>query len=163
MAATVQIHEMSAVSTGVDRTAGNGPIVFRSNDSNLQTNADPVAVPVGGTAYSYTKQIRINVTVAPETLVENVVAYSDEANGLGTGVGIQYDSNATFQTQIDTDISGSDFFGLTSAAPLDLNMTPSIATGYHADLLRLQLTVAITASPGQVDNDEPLTIAYDES
>ena len=163
MAATVQIHEMSAITVGVDRTSGNGPIVFRANDSNAQNNANPVQVPVAGTNYSFTKQTRINVTVAPATQIENVRAYSDGSNNLGTGISIQYDVNATFQTQIDTNIAGTDFFTATSGAPITLGAGPFVGTGYFADLLRLQLTVASTAGPGQVQNDEPLTIAYDES
>ena len=164
MAATVQIHEMSAATVGVDRTSANGPIVFRSNDSNAQDNANPVQVPVSpGTNYSYTKQTRINVTVAPATQIENVRAYSDGANNLGAGVGIQYDQNAAFQTQVNTNIAGTDFFTATSGAPISLGAGPFVGTGYFANLLRLQLTVDETAQPGQVQNDEPLTIAYDES
>ena len=163
MAATVQIHEMSALATGVDRTSANGPVVLRANDSNLQTNANPIQIPAAGTVYSYTKQIRINITVAAATQIENVVAYSDGANNFGTGIGVQYDINAAFQTQIDTDIAGSDFFGLTSGAPGDMGAGPHTGTGYKGDLLRLQMSVASTAAPGQTPVDESLTIAYDES
>ena len=164
MAATVQIHEMSAITTGVDRTDVNGPVVFRSNDSNAQDNANPIQVPVSpGTNYSFTKQIRINVTVAPATQIENVRAYSDGVNNFGPGIGMQYDINATFQGQTDVNIAGADFFNLTSGSPGNLGAGPFVGTGYFADLLRLQMTVDQTASPGQVANDEPLTIAYDES
>lgn len=163
MAATVQIHEMSAVATGVDRTAGNGPIVFRANDGNEQTSANPIQIPAAGTDYSYTKQMRANVTVPPATQLDNLVCYSDGTNNFGTGIGVQYDINATFQAQIDTDIAGSDYFGLDSGTPGDLGVGPHVGTGYKGDLLRLQMTVASTAAPGQTPVDEALTFAYDES
>lgn len=164
MAATVLINEMSALAIGVDRTAGAGPVVFRANDGNEQTSANPIQIPSApGTAYSYTKQIRINVTVAPVTQLENVVVYSSGSNNLGAGVDIQYDINATFQTQIDTTIGGSTFFGLVSGTPGALGVGPFTGTGHKADLIRLQMTVDETGQPGQVANDAPLTIAYDES
>ncbi len=167
MAATVEIHEMSAVATGVNRTRtavpGDNPIVFRSNDSNLQDNANPVQVPVAGTAYSFTKQTRLFVSVAPAVQLENLRAYSDGVNNLGTGLGIQYDINVGFLTQINTDIAGADFFGLTSGLPGDLGSGPYVGTGYHGSLLRLQLTVSSVAGPGQTQNDEPLIFAYDET
>lgn len=163
MAATVQIHEMSALTTGVDRTAGAGPVVFRADDSNLQTSANPIQIPAAGTEYSYTKQVRANVTVAPATQLDNLVCYSDGTNNFGTGIGVQYDINAAFQTQVDTDIAGADFFGLTSGTPGDLGAGPHTGTGYKGDLLRLQMTVLNTAAPGQTPVDEALTFAYDES
>lgn len=167
MAATVQVHEMSALATGVDRTAGSGPVVLRSNDSNAQTTTNPVQVPTSaGTNYSYTKQIRLNVTVAPATQLENLRAYSDGANSLGTGVSIQYDKAGTFQAQVNTNISGTDFFTATVGSPIDMDVTntgPHTGTGYKGDLLRIQLTVAETAAAGQVTANEPLTFAYDES
>jgi hypothetical protein len=154
---------MSAITTGVDRTAGNGPIVFRANDGNEQTSANPIQIPVAGTDYSFTKQMRANVTVAPATQLENLVCYSDGTNNFGTGIGVEYDINATFQAQIDTTITGADYFGLNSGAPGDLGAGPHSGTGYKGDLLRLQMTVASTASPGQTPVDEALTFAYDES
>ena len=164
MAATVEIHEMSALATGVDRTADPLGIVFRADDSNAQTSANPVQIPsTPGTAYSYTKQVRVNVAVGPVTQIENVVVYSSGSNNLGAGVGISYDINATFIAQIDTNIGGADFFGLISGSPGVLGAGPFVSTGYIAELIRMQLNVDETGQPGQVANDEPLTIAYDES
>ena len=166
----MQIHEMSAITVGVNRTRtaapGDNLVVFRANDSNAQDNANPVQVPVSpGTNYSFTKQLRANVDVAPPTQTENLRVYSDGANNLGTGVGMQYDINATFQTQVNTNIAGADFFTLTSGAPGSLGAGPFVGTGYFGNLLRLQLTVNETASPGETGpaTGEPLTLAYDES
>lgn len=163
MAATVLIEEMSAITTGVDRTAANGPIVFRANDGNEQTSANPIQIPAAGSNYSYTKQMRANVTVAPATQLDNLVCYSDGTNNFGTGITVEYDINATFQAQVDTTISGSDFFGLDSGTPGDLGAGPHTSTGYKGELLRLQMIVASTAAPGQTPVDEALTFAYDES
>ncbi len=176
MAATVQIHEMSAITTGIDRTRTGAPpgtpgsnlIVFRANDSNEQNNANPIQVPVAGSNYSFTKQLRLNVTVAPVTQLENLRCYSDGSNNLGTGLDIQYDKSGTFQTQVDTNIAGTGFFTSSSGAPIDMdavNTGPFVGTGYIGDLLRLQMSVASTAQPGESapTTGEPITFAYDES
>ena len=176
MAATVQIHEMSAVTVGVDRTRtgtppgtpGSNLIVLRANNSNEQNNSNPIQVPVAGTNYSYTKQLRLNVTVAPVTQIENLRCYSDGANNLGTGLDIQYDLSGVFQTQVDTNIVGTGFFTSSSGAPIDMdaiNTGPFSGTGYVGDLIRLQMTVDSTAQPGESApaTGEPITFAYDES
>lgn len=163
MAATVQIHEMSALETGVDKTSST--VRFKSADENTVDTNNRLTIPAAGTDYSYTKQLRFYVSVAPDTDLQNLEAYSDGANGFGTGVGVQYDVNGTFQTQVDTDISGTDLFTSDSGSPIDMdsvNTGPHTGTGYQGDLLRLQMTVASTASPGTL-TAETLTFAYDET
>ena len=163
MAATVQIHEMTAADAGTDKT--DGTVRFKAADNTTVDTADRLTVPASGTNYSYTKQLRANVTVAPDVDLQDLEAYSDGSNDFGTGVGVQYDVSGTFASNVNTDITGSDFFGATSAAPIDLEVTntgPHTGTGYQGDFLRVQMTVADTASQGQL-TPETLTFSYTET
>lgn len=165
MAATVQIHEVTATNTGVDKTSGT--VRFKSaNETTVDTN-NRLQIPVAGTDYSYTKQLRVYVAGAPTVDLTNLQAYSDGTSGFGTGIGVQYTVNQTFQTQTDADISGTDLFTKTSGAAIDMDAndtqwTDGDGTGYWGDNLRLQMTVASTASPGTL-TAETLTFSYDET
>ena len=166
MAADVQIREMSAATTGVDKTSGT--IRFKSADENTVDTNNRLQIPGAGTDYSYTKQLRVYFNTAPSVDIQNLRAYSDGGSGFGTGVGVQYDVPAgglgSFPN-VDTDIAGTDLFTKTSGSPIDLdaiNTGPHTGTGYKGDILRLQMTVASTASSGQLAA-ETLTVAYDET
>lgn len=167
MAATILIHEMSDATTGVDKTSGT--VRFKSADENTVDSNNRLTVPGAGTIYSFTKQLRLRMTVAPDVDVSNPRAYSDGANGFGTGIGVQYDNQGvTFATQVNTDIAGADFFTATSGSPIDMDtvdtgpFTVSDLNTHIGDILRLQMSVASTASNGQL-TPETLTFAYDET
>lgn len=164
MAAVVQIHEMTAIDTGVDKT--DGTVRFKSADETTVDTNNRLQIPGAGTDYSYTKQIRAWIESAPDTDLTNLQAYSDGSSGFGTGVGVQYDLSDTFTTQTDADISGTDLFTKTSLNAIDMdNTNDSVGksdTGYYGDYLRLQMTVASTASPGTL-SAETLTVSYDET
>ena len=163
MAATVQIHEMTAADTGVDKT--DGTVRFKSADETTVDTNNRLTVPTSGTNYSYTKQLQTYVSVAPDTDLQDLEAYSDGANNFGTGIGVQYDVQSTFQTQVNTDIAGTDLFTKDSGAPIDMdanNTGPHTGTGYKGDLLRLQMSVADTASQGTL-SAETLTLSYTET
>jgi len=165
MAATVQIHEVTATNTGVDKTSGT--VRFKSADETTVDSSNRLQIPGAGTDYSYTKQLRAYVSVAPSVDLTNLEAYSDGSSGFGTGVGVQYDVQQTFQTQTDADISGTDLFTKTDGAPIDMDAndtqwTDGDGTGYWGDNLRLQMSVASTASPGAL-SAETLTFSYDET
>ena len=166
MAANVQIHEMSNATTGVDKTSGT--VRFKSADEATVDTNNRLQIPGAGTDYSYTKQLRAYFNSAPSVDIQNLRAYSDGGNGFGTGVGVQYDVPAgglgTFPN-VNTNIAGTDLFTKTSGSPIDLdvnNTGPHTGTGYKGDILRLQMTVASTASSGQL-TAETLTVAYDET
>lgn len=166
MAATVQIHEMTAATTGVDKTSGT--IRFKSADNTTVDNNDRIQIPSAGTAYSYTKQARFYFSVGPNLDITNLRAYTDGANGFGTGVGCQYGipgGGLGSFPNINTNIAGTDLFTKTSGSPIDMaaiNTGPYSGTGYKGDIVRMQLTVASTAGPGQIPS-ETLTFAYDET
>jgi hypothetical protein len=166
MAADVQIHEMSAATTGVDKTSGT--FRFKAADDNVVDNNDRLQIPTGAEIFSYTKQLRTYFNTGPSVDIQNIRAYSDGSNGFGTGVLMDYDVPAgglgTFPN-IDTDIAGTDFFTKNSGSPIDLdaiNTGPHTGTGYKGDIMRMQIGVASTASPGQLTG-ETITAAYDET
>jgi len=167
MAATVEIHEMSAADTGTDQTSST--IRFKDADNATVDTADPIDIPDAGSVYSYTKTIRAYLEDAPTVQVTNLRVYSDGANGFGTGVSCSCKNVGTsFVAHYKTAMSGgADFFGKTSASPLDTDATdagpfvPADVDTYIGDLVDLQLAVASTSSNGQL-TAEVLTLAYDE-
>lgn len=164
MAATVQIHEVSSTTTGVDKTSGT--VRFKTADNSTVDTNSRMQIPGAGTNYSYTKQLRFYFVSGPSTDITNLCAYSDGANGFGTGIGVQYTlPGVTWGANIDTNISGTDLFTKTAGANIDLDTVstgPHTGTGYKGDLVRLQMTVASTASPGAL-TPETMTFSYDET
>lgn len=167
MAATIQIHEMSALTTGVDKTSGT--VRFKDADNSTVDTVNPLQVPGTGTNYSYTKKLRAKMTVAPGTNVSNFRWYTDGASGFGTGIGVNCKNlGTTWGANYKTAMSGgADLFGKTSASPLDGDGTdtgpflPAANNTYIGDLIELQMSVASTASNGAL-SAETLTLAYDE-
>jgi hypothetical protein len=166
MAATVQIHEMSAQGAGVDKTSGT--VRFKAADNSTVDTNDRLQIPAAGSIYSYTKHVRFYFSTAPSVDIQNLRAYTDGANGFGTGVAVGYDIPAgglgTFPN-INTNISGTDLFTKTSGSPIDMdaiNTGPHTGTGYKGDLIRMQMSVSSAASPGAL-TPEALTLAYDET
>jgi len=166
MAATVQIHEMSAAAAGVDKTSGT--IRFKAaNDATVDTN-DRLQIPGAGSIYSYTKHARFYFSTGPSVDIQNLRCYTDGSNTFGTGVTVGYDIPAaglgTFPN-INTNIAGTDLFTKTSGSPVDLdaiNTGPHTGTGYKGDHIRMQMAVSSAAAPGQL-TPETMTFAYDET
>ena len=163
MSATVQIHEMTGAAAGTDKTSGT--VRFKSADNTTVDTNDRLQVPSSGTNYSYTKQLKFYVASGTYTDIQNLRAYSDGANNFGTGVSVYHDTTNAFGTNFNTNLGGTDIFTKTSGSPVDLDTTnagPHTSTGYKGDILRLQMRVADTATPG-VLSAETLTFAYDET
>ena len=166
MAATVLIMELTSATTGTDKTSGT--LRFKAaNDQTVDSN-DRLQIPGAGSIYSYTKQIRFQFTGAPSVDIQNLRCYSDGGNGLGTGVGLQYDipggGLGTFPN-INTNIAGTDIFTKTSGSPIDMdaiNTGPHTGTGYKGDVVRLQMSVSSAATQG-LTNSEVISCAYDET
>lgn len=163
MTATVQIWEMTSDTEGVDKTSDT--VRFKSADETSVDQNNRLQI-TGGTTYSYTKQCRAYISVAPSVDCQNLRAYSDGAGFADAAVGVQYDTQQTWQTQTDADISGTDLFTKTSGSPIDMDQTNDTDgktdTGNYGDHLRMQMSVASTASPG-AQSPETLTFAYDET
>lgn len=167
MAATVQIHEMTASQTGFDRTSQQ--VRFYSADSTA-TNAltNPITIPSTGSDWSYTKQLRFYIgATGPSNYIASLKFYSDGDmwNNGASYVIVEYDKQgATWAANTSASIMGTDVDGITSGAPATLcpnTATYSTTTTYHGALLRLQMEVGNEASPGTLGN-ETLTFSYDE-
>lgn len=163
MAATVQIHEMTAAGAGTDKTSGT--IRFKAADNTTVDTNDRLQIPTGSPIFSYTKQARFYFSVGPSVDIQNLRAYTDHSNDFGTGIGVQYHVQGSFSANVNTDIAGTDIFTKYSGATIDLGVTntgPYTGTGYKGDFLRMQMSVANTATSGQL-TPETLTFAYDET
>lgn len=167
MAATIQIHEMSALATGADKTSGT--VRFKDADNATVDANNPLVIPVSGSIYSYTKKLRPYMEAPPDTNVSNLEWYTDGSNGFGTGISVTVKNLGTtwaanYKTQM---AAGSDLFGYTSGSALDGDGTdagpfvPADDNSHIGDLIELQMAVASTASPGTL-TAETLTLSYDE-
>lgn len=167
MAATIQIHEMSALDAGTDKTSGT--VRFKDADNATVDLNNPLVIPDAGSIYSYTKKLRAYMEAPPDTQIDNMRWYTDGANGFGTGVtataknlGVTWGAN--YKTLMS---GGSDLFGYVVGAPLDGDGTDTgpFDSGdddtYIGDLIELQMAVASTAAHGSL-SAEALTLAYDE-
>lgn len=167
MPANIQIHEMSALATGVDKTSG--VVRFKAADNATVDSADPLVIPAADSIYSYTKKLRLYMESPPSVNISNLRAYSDGNNGMGEGVGITVKNlGVTWGDNFNTAQSGgADLFGKTSGSPLDIDVTdsgeflPARDNTYIGDLIELQMSVASTATQGAISG-ETLTFAYDE-
>ena len=167
MAATIQIHEMSSLTAGTNKTSGT--VRFKDADNATVDANNPLQVPAADSIYSYSKKLRAYMEAPPDTSVSNLRWYTDGNNGFGTGITVNAKNlGTTWGANYKTAMSGgSDLFGYTSASPLDGDGT---STGpfdsddddaYIGDLIELQMAVASTAANGTL-TAETLTLAFDE-
>ena len=170
MAATVEIHEMTASQTGYDRTSQQ--IRFYSSDSTA-TNAltNPITIPGAASDWSYTKQLRFYIgATGPSNFIASLKFYTNWTGGWGADptasyVLVEYDKQgATWGANVDTAINGVNIETIDSGSPASmcpLTATYSATTTYHGALLRLQMEVGNEASPGTLGN-QTVTFSYDE-
>lgn len=165
MVAVVQIHEKNgAGEAATDKTSGT--IRFKNADNALANTSDPIPIPSSGTNFSFEKWLRLSVTVAPDTQIENLQAYSDGGDGLAN-VTVHYKTEGTYATPSKpANATGlTDFFTSNSGSPIDMdgiNTGPFSGTGDIGDYLVMCWEVAAAAQQG-ASASETLTFSYDES
>jgi len=168
MAATIQIHEMSALATGADKTSGT--VRFKDADNNTVDTSNPLVIPAPtATIYSYTKKLRPYMEAPPNTQIDNLRWYSDAGDGWGAYVNCNIKNlGVTWGANYKTAMSGgADFFTKTSGSPLDGDGTdaspfvPADDNSYVGDLIELQMSVTDQATQGTLAS-EACTLAYDE-
>jgi hypothetical protein len=164
--------------TGINTRAN----AFDTHSTNDTTN--PIAIPPSGTNYSYWVSTRLECTVAPSGVIDNLRWFSDGANNFGTGVTCKVakastgansgyrqatgtpGQTGTQLTQVNhtgLDAAPVDAFGKTSGSPLALTGSTSVTTtGGFGDFVVYQIEVASTASPGATAQ-ETFTFQYDET
>lgn len=162
MAATVQIIEKNgAGGTATDKTSGS--VRFKNADNSTVDLVNPMVKPASGTDYSFEKWLRFNVSAGTYSQITNVKAYTDGANGLGTGVLLWAKAVAAFATPAEaTATTGyTNAFTYTSGAALTLGAGPFTSTGEKGDHMVMILTIDNTCAGG-VTAGETLTFAWDE-
>lgn len=163
MAATVQILEKNgAGGTGTDKTSGS--IRFKNADNSTVDLNNPLVKPSSGQYdYSFEKWLRFNVSGGTYSQITNIRAYSDGANGMGTGVEVYAKAVTSYATPAEaTATTGyTSLYSYTSGSPLTLGAGPYTSTGEKADHLVLMCRVADTVSGG-LTASETLTLAWDE-
>lgn len=162
MAATVQIVEKNgAGGTQTDKTSGT--IRFKNADNSTVDTSNPMVKPPAGTDYSFEKWLRFNVSGGTYTEISNIKAYSDGANGLGTGIGLYAKAVTAYSTPAEaTATTGyTSFFTYTSGSALTLGAGPYTSTGEKGDHLVMIMTVDNTATGGMTPT-ETLTVSWDE-
>ena len=168
MVATVLIREKNgAGETATDKTSGT--IRFKNADNATVDNNNPMVIPGAGSDYSYEKYIRLQISAGTFTEISNLRAYTDGANGFGTGITVFHEIQGSYVQPVErSDTTGlTDLFGLTSGAPGDMDATntgPFDSTGLPKDIgdyLVMTMLVASTASQGAL-TPETLTFAYEE-
>lgn len=166
MVATVLIREKNgAGETATDKTSGT--IRFKNADNAAVDTNDKLVIPASGQDYSFEKWLRLHISVAPDTQIENLQAYSDGSSGFGAGVKTWYKTVGSYATPAEaTDTAGyADLFAATEGAPIDLdavNAGPFTTTGDIGDYLVIMLEVEDTATQGPLTG-ETITFSYDES
>lgn len=168
MVATVQILEKNgAGETPTNKTSLE--VRYKNADDAVVDANDPMVIPPAGSNFSFDKWLRLSVTVDPDTQIENLLSYTDGANGFGTGVFAWYKTIGVFVTPTAPGSAGgySDLFSATIGSPIDMdaiNTGPFVAptTGDIGDYLQTMLQVDSTATQGALPN-ETLTFSYDES
>lgn len=175
MVATVLIREKNgAGETATDKTSGT--VRFKNADNATVDTADRLIIPSSLQEYSFRKVLRLNISVVPAVDISNLKAYTDGANGFGTGVKAWYATTGTYtQGTVPTETNDPpqfpgatpmvDLFGATSAAPIDMdaiNAGPFTGTGDMGDYLNIVMEVETTAVQGTL-TAETLTFAYDET
>jgi hypothetical protein len=162
MPATVQIVEKNgAGATATDKTSGS--IRFKNADNSTVDLLNPMVKPVSGFDYSFEKWLRLNVTGGTYSQITNVGAYSDGANGMGTGVELYAKAVASYATPAEATATTGyvDFFTYVTGARLSLGAGPFTGTGEKGDHLVMMCRVADTASGGLTPS-ETLSIGWDE-
>ena len=162
MAATVQIVEKNgAGGTQTDKTSGT--IRFKNADNSTVDTSNPMVKPGAGTDYSFEKWLRFNVSGGTYTEISNIKAYSDGANGLGTGIGLYAKAVTAYSTPAEaTATTGyTSFFTYTSGSALTLGAGPYTSTGEKGDHLVMIMTVDNTATGGMTPT-EASTVGWDE-
>ena len=174
MAATVLIEELNgAGETATDKTSGT--VRYKNADDAVVDTANPLIIPTSNREYSFEKFLRLRFTVAPDTEITNLEAYTDGASWPQAQVKGWYVIEAAYTTPAvptetndppqmpvgGTPVAAVDLFALTSGAPADLGAGPHTGTGQKGSYLVTCMEVEIGATQG-TQPTETLTFRFDE-
>ncbi|WP_157266600.1 hypothetical protein [Azohydromonas aeria] len=161
MPATVRIIQKTGA--GGTATDASGGIRFKNADNATVDLVNPMVKPASGSDFSFEKWLRLEVTGGTYTQITNIRAYSDGANGMGTGINLWAKAVTNYaQPAEPTSTSGfTNFFSYTSASPLSLGAGPYTGNGEKGDHVVLMMEVQSTASGG-LTATETASFSWDE-
>jgi hypothetical protein len=162
MPATVQIIEKNgAGGTPTDKTSGT--VRLKTADNSTVDLVAPIVRPPSGSAWSFEKWLRLNITGGTYSQITAIRAFTDGSSGLGTGVNLWARAVASYATPaLGTSSAGyANAFTFVTGAPLSLGAGPFTGTGERGDHLVLLAEVQSTAVGG-LTATENVTIAWDE-
>ena len=179
MVATVLIEELNTGGeTATDKTSGT--VRFKNADDALVDSSDRLLIPTVNQEYSFRKMLRLRVTVAPDTDIDNVQAYSDGTNSYqtpATRVKVFYGIKAAYAVgtvptetndppQWPSTAAMTDLFTATSGTPINMDALtadgPWASTRQIGDYLGLVMGVEPSAVQGAL-SAETLTFSFDET
>jgi len=168
MPATLTVRVQFGSSPGTESAAQTG-IDFISADNATNTlgnrQANPITIPAAGNAFSYEKWCKLKVDVAPANAVTNFKFWSAQggAGGAGTGLTIEGEGAVTtYVTPVATERSGATALPTTQGAAGTWDSASYSNLNDVTEYLVLQLTVASTASPGNM-SQATIDYSYDET
>lgn len=189
MVATVKLEEANGSTATYtvksSSTGSTGTIRFKLADNATVDAVNPITIPSTGQIYSYVKQIRADITAAPDNQISNMIYYSDGGNNMSTGAYIKlwYSTAATTDyvapwlptaTNDPPETTGGttflDFFGLVSTAAwtASTGTFSSTFTG-RAGIKFITICAEVESTAGPIQGTHPgtgtekLTLSYDES
>jgi len=173
----------------INRLTGAGPTVTpitsintRANAADAHTTADtasPIEIPSAGTNYSYWVTTRLETTVAPDNLIDNIEWFTDGSNTYGTGITAKGETATSYSIATGTPaVTGNqltttsysnmtsvptDIFAFTTGAP-NLVAGTTTGTGEFGDRMVYQVEVGTTATAGtKPATPETFTWRFDET
>lgn len=170
--AVLEIHEKNGVGE-VATNKTSGVIVYKAIDSSADNNDNPIILPSSGQTYSMQKWLRLSLD-GNFFAVLNLKAYTDGANGLGTGIKLWWATNSTYQvpvvpSQVDdppkfNGVDMTNAFFYTSASPINLGAgpygiedLPKYIGSYLVSVLEVEAGAAVGVTP-----TETISFAWDE-
>ena len=189
MAATVKIEEANGPSTAIvytvksSSTGSTGTVRFKNADNATVDSVNPLVVPTANTEYSFTKQLRPDITAAPATQISNMISYSDGTpTNMSTGVKIWVrTAGTTTHTATSVPVETTDpprvpgstatamvnwFTHLSTAAQVMSTSTFSSTftgrTNIKFTTLCMEVEIGSTQGPRPSSGTEKYTVAWDE-
>jgi hypothetical protein len=167
MAATMEIRSYHGATPDSGTDVAGGAVRFKQADNDTVDANNPIPIPGAGTNYSFVKQFRFYAATTPDNTINNLKFYTDGANGYGTGVDLDVQTQTGYIDPISLGASlmgsGTDAFAYTSGSAL--SVTGSInnpTTGAFGDYVQLQMKADNTAGQGTTATEQ-VTFQYDES
>jgi hypothetical protein len=151
MAATVVV-QAGHGTTGSPTWTTVTSVRFKSADNDTADTNNPLVKPAsGGTSYSFEKWFRLNCTVAPSNVINNL-RFHRASGSLGTGITDYYgERNRTtegFVTPVGTLSSYATTAVPTTATSLTKNNTDHTTTGEIGPYVVVQWRLDDTVQPG---------------